>query len=209
MKKVYFSAVFLLSSCASNLPAYNAANAEFERYANAKIQVKVALLDVSEDKETEDDKKKAIEIWRAIGKECSSNLFNLDSESKSSYESIIKSFQINHYRLNICARNNGLDTFVKAVMPSGREIDFMTYIKEFAHASKDLAYWQVMNDQHIGAQNTSFLQALAYSMSNTYGQANNNIHTVSPYFRGDGVFVMPHIRTNPNKFCFDNLRGCR
>lgn len=37
----------------------------------------------------------------------------------------------------------------------------------------------------------------------------NALVNVDGYFRSNGTYVQPHVRTNPDGVCWNNLSGCR
>ncbi|MFM8899180.1 MAG: hypothetical protein ACKOF9_04420 [Burkholderiales bacterium] len=198
----------MLSGCAGDIPAYILSKQEFEEYEKAGISFMANLPGVPDENETPDDKAKIDEIWKAGAIDCA------HAFTKSIFDGQIKFITdayAMHSEYKACAAVHGLVSSAYMVMPSGREVKFDVYIKEFENIAIRLAQASAENSAHKSQAVIDSLGAFAVSMSNSdyYRQPNSNILMVSPYITNRGTFVSPHIRTAPNKYCADNLRGCR
>lgn len=95
-------------------------------------------------------------------------------------------------------------------MPDKRELEFLVYLAEFEAVAIRLAQENAANQAYKSNATTEFLAAFALAWpSSSSPPQNQNILMVSPYTTNRGTFVAPHIRTAPNQYCADNLRGCR
>lgn len=121
---------------------------------------------------------------------------------------------------SICAAHHGVNSSVNMKLSDGKIITMPEYIKQF---DTTLSTYTKASEDHKQAerQDASIIMGAmlagtaAYaigSRSNSgysgYG-VNPNQHYVNPYTTANGTYVSGYQRTNPNRTCLDNIRGCR
>lgn len=203
-----------LSACASiSHPAFDAAKAEFERYEKARLFYSINLYGVSDGEETDEHRSVIKSAWDKKIKSCSQEFERFENIKKE------EDLLIKYSELKYCAAAENIEISANWELTHGRTVEHLLFLKEFKVAAQDLEHQTAINNEFQKTQQAkqggdlnNFLILFALSLSNSMSKGyhlNPQTHYVNPYFRSDGVYVQPHIRTNPNQYCFDNINACR